>query len=170
MKTNLNAKSLSVHFLYIFMLCSFPVQSETANNSAPTFETATSIEFSVAAKVKKPGLFKKIRMIRALKKGLKQSMEEGETSSPMAKAALILFISGFGLSLLTFTILASALLPVITLLASLSFLASLILSFIVLFSHDNAKSKGIAKTILIISGTLVVVFLVLLIAIIATLG
>lgn len=168
MKPTFTLNPSRVLYLLLFILLALPAHTATANNIAATTDSMRIALPGVGAtsETKKTGLFKKVRMIRDLKKALKQQPVEGEKASRMARIALILFLSCFALSLIG----GLAGVAVISLLSSLAFVGSVVLAFIVLFSEDNRKSRAIAKTILIIAGVMLVLSVVLILALISVLG
>lgn len=65
---------------------------------------------------------------------------------------------------------ASTVTPVISTIIGLAYLASIVLSLIVVFSEDNRKSKAIAKALLIVYAISILITLVLFIFLIAFLS
>ncbi|TNE55559.1 MAG: hypothetical protein EP344_13225 [Bacteroidetes bacterium] len=140
----------------LFLSLLVPVRGyATMENVPPVTEQSWQDGLAMRSRenVKKPGLFKKVRMFRQAKKALKQQVPEGEKASKLARIALILFISWGVLALIP--------VPFISGLAGIAWLVSVVLAFIILFGEENRKSKAIAKAILIISAVLLVAALVL---------
>ena len=163
MKTTLTQFSFFGPVLFILMLFPPPAYSNLSNTEFPASEKMqqNQPQAGKTTSAKKTGLFKKIQMLSALKKAMKEQPVEGEKASKLARVALILFISSF--------VAGSLPVPFLAILGSVAFLTSIVLAFIVLFSEDNRKSKAIAKTILIVSAILVVLGLVFILAILAAL-
>ena len=113
------------------------------------------------ARSEKVGFFQKIMMLKTMKKALKKTAAvEDDKASPLARAALILFIGSFVLGFIPVTF--------FSVVSSLAFLISVICAFIVLFSESNRKSKAIAKTVLIIAGILLVLSIAVILVILGT--
>ena len=101
---------------------------------------------------------------------IKKRPIEGEKASMLAKIALYLFIGGIGISVIGSALAYSAILSI---LASLAMLASIVIALIVLFSDENRRSKAIAKAILIISAVSIILsflFLILLLSLLFSWG
>jgi hypothetical protein len=167
MQENATRPATHLFLLAILMLFSTTGFSETAT-SEPILKSSEGMEqmAGIKAHSKKTGLFKTFRMVKELRKDFKKKDGTNDKPSKMAWAALILFCSGIALNILTgplgIVFLAG--------LASLAVLASIILSFIVVFSDENRKSKAIAKTILIISGIALILTVIMIIALINAFG
>jgi len=122
-----------------------------------------------AAKPKKLGFFKKMKLVWEAKKAGMRPTSEGEKASTLAKTALFLFLGGIALSLVV-NGLAVTSTPIIATIAILAWLTSLVLAMIVLSGDENRKSRAIAKAVLIAHAVIVLITLVLFVAVIAALA
>lgn len=105
-------------------------------------------------KFKSPGLLKQFRAFKAAKRYLARQGEAGEKASKLARSTLIVLAASMAIPIIfAYTGLAST---AIALLALAGFVASIILSIIVLLKEDNPKSRKLARTTLIICGILTI--------------
>lgn len=163
-------------FLALFSLIA-PQNSQAAmySDAAPkqvvTASPSTDFRHHVKTARHERGFWKNIKFKwKSAKAALRQKAEsQGEKASTLAKLALYLFAGSMALNLLVslaFTNVA----PAVSAIISIAFLASLVISLIILFSDENRKSKAIAKTILIITGVMVLLAILLLAVVIIALS
>lgn len=119
-------------------------------------------------KLRQLGFVKRIKLFWESKKAKMRPTSEGEKASTLAKAALFLFIGSIGLSLLLSAVTTAS--AIISTIASITMLASLIIALIVIFGDENRKSKAIAKAILITWGVMIVLALLFFVLLIAVLS
>lgn len=169
MKLHLPLRIITLASMLVFMLMPTPNFGAMSAKQHPCLQAERQVGIApgIQAELKKNRFFKKISKIKQVKKSLKkrfQFLMESEKASSLAKAALYLFLGSIGLSILSSLAVTST--AIISTIVSLAFLASIVLAFIVLFGDENKKSKAIAKTILIITGVMVLITLVALVALI----
>lgn len=164
MKTNTQHLFLSMLFAFLFGLMASPTQAAMST-------TGTAIERQNASashafrhhegnSKKRLGLFQRFKKFRQGQIGkLKALKKESEKASTMSKLALGLFLGSIALSYLISA--STVYTPAISAILSIAFLASIVLSLIVLFSEENRKSKAIAKAILIISAVMIIIMLLI---------
>ncbi|HLP95195.1 MAG TPA: hypothetical protein VK168_14225 [Saprospiraceae bacterium] len=142
--------------LMISLFCTIPVYALEAPAQVVTEQHAyseTSPSETKAKMRKSGGFFKQLRAVKAMKKVLKQMKSwVQEQSANKGKIALGLFIGAIILFSLG-TFISSVLLYA----GLIAFLASDILSFVILATEEDPKSKKIAKTILWASLVLVLI-------------
>lgn len=106
-------------------------------------------------KLKKTGHFQKWLLRKALKNRVLKSVQEGEEASKFAKLAMTLFAVSLVLSVL------SVFVPLFSVLGGIGFVASLVMAIYILIKEKNPKSRKLARTILIVSATLILLSLIL---------
>lgn len=167
MKLQLPLRIITLVPMLVFMLMPTPNFGAMSANQHPSLQSERQVGIApgVQSELKKIGFFKKISKVKQIKKSLKKRIiMEKEKASTMAKVVLYLFLGSLGLGILSSMAVMST--AIISTIVSLAFLASIILSFIVLFGDENKKSKAIAKTVLIVAGIMVLITLILFVAII----
>jgi len=161
-------RSISALTVFFLLLLASPAEAALSSRDvAPTVQRAGHADPTAyrEAKGKKLGFFKRMKLVWEVKKAGMRPTSEGEKASTLAKTALYLFLGGVGLSLAVSFAATST--SIISAIASLAILASIVLSFIVLFGDENRKSKAIAKALLIVNGVMILITLVVFVAIIA---
>ena len=148
------------HALPVYALEAIPLTAHSTETVAQDKSENTGKTY------KKPGFFKQLRMVKSLKKELKhlKTWTEDEKASRLANTALLLF----PLSLILMAMASIVGFLVYVGLALL--LTSNIISFVVLSTEENKKSRKIAKSILIATLALVLLGVLIFIALYAFLA
>jgi hypothetical protein len=167
MKLHFPLRIITLVSMLVFMLMPTPNFGAMSAKQHPCLQAEKQVGIApgIQSELRKIGFFKKISKIKQIKKSLKKRLTmEREKASTMAKLALYLFLGSIGLAILNSAAAMST--AIISAIVSLAFLASIVLSFIVLFGDENKKSKAIAKTVLIVAGLMVLITLILFVAVI----
>lgn len=144
--------------LLLFLGKSLSLESRTAIPIRPqglvamqAFETHSLPKF----KPNKSSFFPKTRAIKALKKCISKPALEGEKASKFAKLAMTIFSVSLVLTVL------GIFAPLFSVLGGIGFVASLVMAIYILIKEKNPKSRKLARTILIVSATLILLSLIL---------
>ncbi|MCC6722959.1 MAG: hypothetical protein IT258_00520 [Saprospiraceae bacterium] len=155
----MKSKTLFCTFLVAMLVLTgqttMPLMAAISNSHASTHQIATEVHVKKGQrfKTKASHFFKRAKQFWKEKTAKISALLEGEKASTLARTALYLFLGSLGLSILaSAAAFASA---AISAIVALAFLASIVLSFIVLFGDENRKSRAIAKAILITTGILI---------------
>lgn len=142
--------------LTVSLFCALPVYALEAPSQVVTEQHAyaETSPFETKTKLRKSGgFFKQLRAVKAMKKGLKKAKAWVQEQAPnKGKIALALFISAlvlFGIAAIVSSVLFYA--------GLVAFIASDILSFVILATDEEPKTRRIAKTILWASLALVLI-------------
>lgn len=140
----------------LVFLPSSGIRASVLSLSAPEQTTHVSKGTSTPRfNAKKIGLFQKFKLLKASKKRIHQLVQGSEEASKFAKLAMTMFAVSLVLSVL------SVFVPLFSVLGGIGFVASLVMAIYILVKEKNPKSRKLARTILIVSATLILLSLIL---------